>query len=348
MPFTHYPQGVTSFGIPIYGGGIGPVIGVGTGDVKYVVTAKTSSNLYYEKLRTNGIADGSIFISPSTAFADCTAAQNDVVVVFPGAYALTAELAWNKANTHMVGVGGPNSLGDYSEPNVCIYTATAAIGSTINITGQNCSFYNLNVENSGAHATNICAVKVNKYGCYFNHCRIAGNMVSAQNASANTCSLWIAEAGMYPMFDDCQIGQDVWGNRTTANGGVIKYETSSGASSGRPNGSDFNRCRIVSIGDDANCVMVRVTAATAVGRGHRFQDCYFQHWDGSGAGSTTLASAFYTPSTAVHKHIFHLLGCGSIGIDEWQTDDDSVVMASMPITGVGGGLGRNPTGTAGQ
>lgn len=320
---------------------LGPCIG----DLFYVCKADSSTSHYRDALEKMGVTD--FYTTVTAALADTTAYRNDIILVAPGAYDEAASLTWSKANTHMIGLGGPNSLGDYSEPNVCVYTDTASVAQVLDITGQNCMFINLNIENSGANAANVAAVKVNKYAAYFENCRIAGNMVSAQNASANTCSLWIAEAGMYPIFRNCQIGQDVWGNRTTANGGVIKYETTSGASAGRPNGSDFINCRIVSVGDDVECCMVRVTAATAIGRGHRFDNCIFSHFDGAAAGSKDLTRAFYTPSTAVQKDIIHLHNCMGIGITEWQDDDDDVVWADMPITGLGGGLGRNPTAPVG-
>jgi len=320
-------------------------LGPGIGNLYFVAPVESTTSHYREALEDAGVTE--YYTLPSLALAECTAYRNDVVLVMPGLYTETASIAWSKANTHMIGCGGPNQLGDWSEPNVCIYTATTSVAEVLNITGQNCMFLNLNIENYGANAANVAAVKVNKYAAYFENCRIAGNMVTAQNASANCCSLWIAEAGMYPIFRNCQIGQDVWGNRTTANAGVIKYETTSGASAGRPNGSDFINCRIVSVGDDVECAMVRVTAATAIGRGHRFDNCIFSHFDGAAAGSKDLTRAFYTPSTAVQKDIIHLHNCMGIGITEWQDDDDDVVWADMPITGLGGGLGRNPTAPVG-
>uniref|UniRef100_A0A6M3L6E1 Pectate lyase n=1 Tax=viral metagenome TaxID=1070528 RepID=A0A6M3L6E1_9ZZZZ len=322
------------------------------GKIWFCIPSGSSTSLYEDWIRNElDIPAELIFTgatAPTLALGAASAYRNDVICVFPGAYLQAAELAWSKANTHMVGLGGPNQGGDWSEPNVVIYTTGTALASVLNVTGQNCVFRGITFDNYGANAACVSAVKVNKYAATFIDCQIAGNMLSQQDASANCCSLWIAEAGMYPKFINCQIGQDVWGNRTTANAGVIKYETTSGASAGRPNGSDFINCRILSTGDDANCAMVRVTAATAIGRGHRFDNCIFSHFSANAAGTQTLAKAFYTPSTAVQRHIIHLHNCMAIGIDEWQTDDDIVVMADMPIVGTGGGLARNPTTVTGS
>lgn len=315
-------------------------IGPGIGEVHFVCGEDTA---YYSYLRDDCRMNPYLIHHSIAAGEDAlTASRNDVLCVFPGAYLETAELDWDKAQTHMVGLGGPNAGGDWSEPNVCIYTSGTAIVNVLDVSGANSQFHNINVINYGANAACLFAVKVNQYGCLFKDCGIKGNMTSAQNAVATTGSLHIAGAGMYPIFKDCQIGQDVWGNRTTANGGVIVYN-----SSARPNGSDFINCRILSVGDDANCCMVKIATATSSGRGHRFDNCFFSHFDGNASGVTDLARAFYSPSTSVQRETFHLHQCIAIGIDEWQDDDDNVVVADMPIVGVGGGLATNPTAPTG-
>jgi hypothetical protein len=148
---------------------------------------------------------------------------------------------------------------------------------------------------------------------------------------------------MYPLVEDCIIGQDVWSARAAANSGVLRFS----GTGGRPNGGIFRRCQLLSVGTTDTCAMVAIPAGTSSGRGWLFDNCSFQHFD-SGATTETLARAFYSISAAVQKHSMLVRRCSAFGIDEWQTDDDSVVLADMPITGLGGGLARNPTGTVGQ
>lgn len=316
-------------------------VGPGIGDVHFV-TSVTSQ--YYAWLRDDlRINPSKIHYSIAAGEDALTASRNDVLLVTPGAYAESAELDWDKANTHMVGLSGPNVGGDWSEPGVVIYTTGTAVVNTLDVSGQNSQFHNVNIENYGANAACLFALKVNGYGCRFKNCAAKGTMLSAQCGVATAGSLHIAGSGMYPIFENCQIGQDVWGTRTTANSGVIVYN-----SSGRPNGSDFINCRILSVGDDANCAMVRIATATSSGRGHRFDNCFFYHFSSDAAGGTTLARAFYSPSTGVQKHAFLLKNCHATGIDEWQTDDDNVVMADMPVVGTGGGLSVSPSTVTGS
>lgn len=339
MAFTNFPNGITSFGIPVYGGGLGP-FGLGMGKLYYVVAAKVSTNYYYDLLRENGIAPGDIYTSPATAYAATTAGRNDTVVVFPGAYDLTATLTWANANTHMVGLGGPNIGGDYSENNVVIYTDSTDVASVLTVTGQNSQFYNFVVENMGANAACLTAATINIYGTYWNRVAFHGNTNSTQNAVAASASLYIGAAGMYPLLENCIIGQDVWGVRATANQGVLRFS----GTGGRPNGGIFRGCQFLSTGSTATCAMVAIPAATSSGRGWLFDNCTFQHFNDAGA---SLNQAFYSVGTGVQKHSMLLHHCSAFGIDEWQDADDDVVIGTMPITGTGGGLHIEQAGVAG-
>lgn len=311
-------------------------LGPGIGDVHYLVGATSE---YYSWLRDDLKQEPSkIHFTLQDGEDALTSGRNDVLLVYPMALDVDTEVDWDKSNTHMIGLGGPNVGGDWSEPNVVLYSDNVATVQILDISGHNCIFKNLNIENYGANAACLFAVKLNGYGNWFEDCGIKGTMTSAQCGVAGAGSLQIAGAGMYPVFKNCQIGQDVWGTRTTANSGVIEFN-----SSARPNGGDFINCRILSVGDDANCAMVRVASATSIGRGWRFDNTIFSHFDGNASGVTDLARVFYTPSTAVQREIIHLHNCMVIGADEWQTDDDNVVVSDMPACSTSGGIAINPT-----
>lgn len=312
----------------LIGGGV-PVVGKGD---KWFVDGTSGSNGNSGKSRSSALK------TIEAGESALVASQNDILYVEPGAYLLTAELAWDKAWTHMCGLGGPNIGGDWSEPNVCLYTTGVAVASTITISGQNTRFANLNIQNYGANAACLTALTIDIYGCYFKNVGIAGNMTSEQNAVVAAASLYIGAAGMYPLFEDCYIGQDVWGVRAAANSGVIRFNDTGG----RPNGGWFRRCRIVSTGSTVTCAMVAIPAATSSGRGWNFEDCTFQHFNDAGV---SLNQAFYSVGASVQKHSMILKDCAAYGIDEWQDADDDVVISNMPVATVGGGLHIEPTAT---
>ena len=339
MGLTHFPNGVSSFGIPLYGSGFGAPLGLGTGDVKYVVASKVSTNLYYEKLKSNGIKDTEIYTTVTSAYNATTGGQNDVVAVTPGAYLETEELAWSKANTHLVGLGGPNTGGDWSEPNVVIYTTGTAVASVITVTGANCQFYNCTVSNYGNNAACLTAFTLNTYGCYFANMTFQGHMTAGNDDTVAASSLAIGGAGMYPIFDNCTIGQDVWDEREGANSGVLRF-----TSAGRPNKGLFRGCIFLSRSITAEVAMVAVPTNTFIGRGWVFDNCIFSNFYD---GVTLLNQVFYTV-TGTQQFTIQLHRCTAIGFTEWQTGDFSVVVADMPITGLGGGLMRQPTAAVGN
>jgi len=311
-------------------------LGPGIGEIFYVAS---TSSAYYQKLLDDGnVSEGNIFTLPSAAFAAATASRNDIILVTPGAYAETSELAWNKANTHMIGLGSPNVGGDYSEANCAIYTSTAAVNYTVNLTGANCMFRNLVFENLGAATTNLASFYINKYGAFFKYCAFHGAMVSAQVASANCGSLSIGAAGMYPHVEDCIIGQDVWSAMATANAAHLLFMSTGG----RPNGGLFKRCQFVSTSITATTSLVRINTTTATGRGWLFRDCTFQNFNDT---QTNLNQVFSIVAGAVQKGAVLLHNCSAYGFDEWQDNDTDVVNSTMGVATAGGGLHIEPTAT---
>jgi hypothetical protein len=310
-------------------------VGPGVGEVHFLVDADSA---YYSWLRDDMRVNPSLIHYTLAAGEDAlTAARNDCLCVYPGAYDETAEVAWDKANTHLVGMGGPNIYGDYTEPNVIIYTDSTDVASVLTVTGQNSQFHNATIANFGANAACLTAVTVNIYGTHWKNMGIVGNTNSTINAVEASASLYIGAAGMYPIFDTCVIGQDVWGVRTKADQGVIRF-----VGAGRPNVGLFRNCRIKSVGDDVECCMVAMPAATSCGRGWLFDNTTFEHFASDGGGGTNLNQAFHT-YTGCQKDTVLLQNCTAFGIDAWADDAYEVILSNMAVPAVTGGLAIEPT-----
>lgn len=125
MGLTNYPNGITSFGVPVIGSGNIP----------------TTTGTYYFVDSATGAA-GNDGKSPTTAFATvdqgisaCTANKSDVVIVMPGhAETVTAtSIALDVAGVQVVGLGTGLKRPTFT------YGAAAA---TITVTGANCSWTN--------------------------------------------------------------------------------------------------------------------------------------------------------------------------------------------------------------
>jgi len=329
-------------GIPM-NAGAGLLGGLGCGNIYYLVTAKaTATNLYYKRLVENGVKGSDICTTLAAAYAKTTANQNDVIVVTPGAYLETAELAWSKGNTHLVGLGGPNTGGDWSEPGVVIYTTGVGVASVITVTGANCQFYNFTVSNYGANAACLTAFTLNKYGCYFKNVTFQGMMTTGPDATVAAAALYIDGDGMYPIFDCCTIGQNVWDTRTGALSGVLRFTNTAGTG---PQNGKFRNCDFLSCSETATCAMVAIPINYAIGRGWKFDNCHFENFSVNWA--VNLNQVFYDNCGTTHSIMLH--HCTAIGIDEWQDADqgNNYIGADMPIVGLGGGLARNPTAVVG-
>jgi len=306
-------------------------LGLGIGDIYYVAA---SGGVAYQNLLDNGVPTSEIFTTVGAAEDATTTTNNDVVLVTPGAYAETVELAWDKPHTHLVGLGGPNQLGDYSEPNAVMYSTTITVANVLNITGQNCQFHNINVQNNGANAACVSAVKLDKYGCYFKNMRISGCMAATQAATALACSLWIRGAGMYPIFDNCVIGHDVWTTRTGANQGVILFNESNT----QANGGLFRNCQVLSVCETATGNFVAVVGNNVVGRGWVFDNCIFNNY----TTGTRMNQAFYqSASNSINDRAILLKDCflNSKGCDAWQDSDYGNIYGNSGTATAQGGKG---------
>jgi len=308
-------------------------LGLGIGNIYYVAD---SSSAFYQNLLDNGVPTNEIFSTVGAAESATTTTQNDVVLMCPGAYVETAEIAWDKPHTHLVGLGGLNIGGDYSEPNCVLYTITAAVGSTLTVTGQNCQFHNFIVENNADNAGNLTAATIGIYGTYWKNVAFHGHMAATQNTTAAAASLYITGAGMYPLLEDCIIGQNVWGIRSGANSGVLRF-----TSSGRPNGGIFRRCKLLSYSNTVTCAMVAVPAGTNIGRDWNFDQCSFRN-DNPDYG-TKLNQVFYLEPTGLQKNVINLKDCGAFGFDAWDDANNANILSDMAVPAVTGGLGIEPT-----
>lgn len=308
-------------------------LGPGIGEIFWVAPTSSASSQYKTWLTDQLGINEHVYATPAEAEAAMVAYRNDVMLVMPGAYDATAELAWDKAQSHMIGLGGPNMLGDYSEPNVVLYTDTADVANTINISAPNCMFINMSFQNAGADADNVSAVKLASYGAYFKSCRITGTMAATQAAAVLACSLWIRGAGMYPIFEDCVIGHDVWTTRTGANQGVILFNESNT----QTNGGQFKNCQILSVCETATGAFVSVVGNNVLGRGWVFDGCIFNNY----TTGTRMNQAFYqSASNSIGDRAVLLKDCilNTKGCDAWQDSDYTNIYGNQPASASSGGL----------
>ena len=130
MPrFTNFPHGITSLGIPTFGTGSLPPY--------------TGNYYFVQENYTAGASAGSgtataPFNTLTQALASCVSGHNDVVFLI-GTVHLTATLAWNKNNVHLVGIDAPLSNGKRARIST---SGSTAFGPLVSVTGNGCQFEN--------------------------------------------------------------------------------------------------------------------------------------------------------------------------------------------------------------
>ncbi len=320
-------------------------LGPGFGEVHYVVKAASA---YYSWLRDDLKQEPSkIHFDLPSGYDALTANRNDVLLVQPGTYTLTSTLTWAKAMTHMFGIGNPLWRTGWK---ILITNATTGVGATVDITAAGVSMGGLAIGQQGAFADCLTALRLTSTHFHGKQLEIFGHVAAEVSDIATASSLELANgtlSGYGSTFIDCSIGLGGGEARDTASmaatNGVINF---AGATTGAAY-IEFHNCRILSRASTGYPVMVKATIVNSIDRYALFKSCLFHNF--STGQTSPLDSAFWVLSASSPSSNFVLMNCMGVGITEWQTiDQNELVVADMPIVGLGGGLGRVPTAGAGS
>lgn len=292
--------------------------------------------------------------SLAAGYALLTANKNEVLYVLPGASAnvLTAEFDWTKAYTNLIGLGGPNNqargtrLTSLAYRGGCIISSTAiTVASVLHLTGDRCTFSGIIFNNGGANAACLNAVKVAAVGDTFLGCTFQGINNTEQDI-VTASSLDIANGCHAPYFEKCIIGANTFTFTRTAAGGHLYFSNAVGGAA--PQNGVFKDCMLLSRSETAACPMVYFNPATtaSIDRLWLFDNCIFENFS---TALVAMTAVFLPLDSGGSAHNILLKNCAAFGYTEWcQTDTSpAFIQASMPITGLGGGLSRYPSGISG-
>lgn len=159
MPYSDFPNGITSFGVPIMGGGLPATFG----DVYFVDYRNGSdSNL--------GTTKDTAFKTLSKAYSTVTSNQNDVVLIDGDSTVVeTSMVSLSKNRVHTIGLNGfPGYYGAGAKVS-CALTATATNIATLQNTGVRNTFTGVKWMNGNTVAEGIYGVaEGGDYSRYFN------------------------------------------------------------------------------------------------------------------------------------------------------------------------------------
>jgi len=299
MGYTNFPNGITSMGVPVTGG-----LGLGPGDVRYVIDAKTTSDLYYTKLLERAIKDEMIFTALQTAHDACTSSQNDIIVMAPQNESLAAAFTWSKSHIHLVSM---SPLVNAYHPTYISHTVNTDVLFTIS--GSYNSFTNIRWLHGYNSATNAHCIELTGMGNNFYNCHFEGPEGAAEKAVSGYDLVKVSEE--YNFFKNCVFG-NTWAAMTdvsalvgfTGNKNVSTtfedclFQKNFGATSGlflhtyqSPNGGSiisFKNCQFINTGAS--------TPQYAIdGYGMNTNRCIMTFLNCSFNGATDICAATYEP-----------------------------------------------------
>ena len=258
MTLTNFPNGITSFGVPVMGG---------IGGIPF------SGNYFFVDFETG--ADGNIGTpeNPLKTLAGahdrCTAGNNDVVVIVGDGAAtatqrLSATLVWSKNATHIVGMTAPTGIAQRAR--IAPTAAVAAFASLVSVTASGCAFINFSTFHGFDTGTTsqICWTDSGQRNYYGNvQFGGMGDAASAQNSGSRSLKL---SGGSESTFEGCTIGLDTT-TRTVANASL---ELASAATR-----NVFRKCLFPVQTSSATSLVVITAASSAIDRFTLFDDCSF-------------------------------------------------------------------------
>ena len=344
MALTNFPNGISSFGVPVLGG---------VGGIPF------SGNYYFVDPVTG--ADGNPGTSElplATLYAahgKCTAGNNDVVIIvgdgsttatarlskaLAQAYdstATTGKLIWSKNATHLIGMTAPTAYSKRARiaPPSGTYTVTT-FGSAdmVSVTAAGCYFGNFSVFNgfSTGGAAQRCWVDTGGRNFYSNvHFGGMGDAGSA--ADAGSRSLVLSGSTGENTFDSCTIGLD-----TVSRGAANASLEFAGAT---PRNT-FKNCIFPFETSAATPLGILGTGAGCMDRFQYFNGCVFLN--GVASTSTTMTVLGSMTNAAPGGGIFYK-DCTLLGITDFG-DTNALTVSYVDggtVTAATSGIAVKPT-----
>lgn len=199
MSVTNFPNGISSFGIPVVGGAIPPFTGT-----HYFVKPYSGSD------GNSGKSPSKAFKTLTKALSAATADKNDVVFLIAESNTaastfdfLAAALDWNKDGVHLIGIGAGPFIG--SRAGIRNSTTVLTIEDLFTVSADNCLIANISIfqGDCASTATAPRAMVVSGMRNMIANCQISG--IGHDNMDASGARS-LAVTGAENTFKNCYIG----------------------------------------------------------------------------------------------------------------------------------------------
>lgn len=343
MSLTNFPNGITSFGVPVLGtiGGL----------------PFTGNYFFVDPVNGADGGEGSVELPLKTlygALAKCTAGNNDVVVLVgngtaAGSARLSTELAqtinpsattgtlnWNKDATHLIGVCAPTGVAQRARiapPSGTYTAATFNSDAFINVTASGCYFANVSVFcGFSTGSANMIALTDGGSRNAYSNVNVFGMADAASAGGANARTLKLSGSGENT-FINCTLGGDTVA-RSAANATV---ELASGTAR-----NSFVDCVFPFQCSAATPLGLTVATASGMDRYALFKGCSFINNVGS---TSTTMSALATLAASAGGQVV-IQDSMAVGITEFGSNATSLgqIFVDMAApSAAAGGIAVNPS-----
>jgi len=256
MPFTDYPNGVTSFGIPIMGGGGIPMA---WGDV-WFVDYRNGDDTWDGKSKETAKK------TLAGAYAVCTSNNDDLVIIDGDSEVVeTAMTTWSKNRCTVIGANGNKHYGQGARVSMGVTTAATDIG-VLKVTGVRNNFIGIKFSSSNTKAESLYTVAEGGEFTAYHNC----SFYKSSDLNDNGASEFLHN-GDSTQFYNCTFG-------STANetGGIRANVLFTATLSGKKcRDTYFENCLFLSKADDTDKVMVYGANSTDVERMLLMKNCTF-------------------------------------------------------------------------
>lgn len=328
MPLTKFPNGVSSFGVPVFGSG----------------NLITQGNFYFVKPSSGD--DGNDGKSPTTAVKTvshalslCTAGQNDTVFLFAESNTAasttdyqSSALAWNKDLTHLIGVCAPSAVSQRAR---IANTASSNLATVMTISANGCRFENIQILNGDDNASALMACTITGDRNYFLNVHFAGcagGTTQANTANAGDVKI---DGGDENVFERCTFGVDTISRGANCVGNILF--------DGAATRTQFVDCLFQEYLLAAGCPHVTIADTTAIDRWQIFKNCLFV--SESTNKTIDMTEVFDIPAGIAQGKIA-LFNCATLddgGAPVWTAGTEGIIWANMiaPTASAAGGFMTN-------
>ncbi len=263
----------------------------------------------------------------SQALTNCTAGQNDCVILVGGASAvsLTSTLTWSKSQTHLIGIG--TSPQDRPGPAIQSSGATA-FSPLVNVTGTGCIFQNLSATHGfGSTLAQICWAEAGGQN-YYKGVSFRGMNNNIGAGVAGSRSITVGGAGSNT-FEDCNFGLD-----SVIRGGINSTLEFSNVTSG----NTFKRGLFQAVATTGSAVHFSANSSGSIIGWQLFDQCSFINPGAKqsvpSVGSTLSGVAIMS---ATAGGLILLNNCVSVGATKWEaTASNFIFIDNVAANGTGG------------